>query len=174
MPPRTPVCPTLYLYMSLTRRESYDRNISFYHCWKIKRLRMKGVNSKFDTLVQISFPRSRSSSTYTISARTLTHDLSYPGIQFTALFSFVWLRGEKTQQFAREKASLVKSTLVNTDHKNRKPCHQQGPPTRNKVLLWKKSYKLLGSAVTTIYTLPHRRKSSMDAMRRSLHSSSFI
>ena len=40
--------------MSLTGRESYDRNISFYHCRKIKRLRMKGVNLKFDTLVQIS------------------------------------------------------------------------------------------------------------------------
>ena len=40
--------------MSLTGRESYDRNISFYHCRKIKLLRMKVVNLKFDTLVQIS------------------------------------------------------------------------------------------------------------------------
>ena len=38
---------------------------------------MKGVNSKFDTLVQISHFREA-----VPAARTLIHDLSYPGIQF--------------------------------------------------------------------------------------------
>ena len=68
--------------MPLTGRESYDRNISFYHCRKIKRLRMKGVNLKFDTLVQISHFREA-----VPAARTLIQHVHWYMISATQEFS---------------------------------------------------------------------------------------
>ena len=43
---------------------------------------MKGVNSKFDTLVQISHFREAVPAARTLIQHVLIHDLSYPGIQF--------------------------------------------------------------------------------------------